>query len=150
MERRALLTGAAVVAFDRAARTWLTHTGPAAGSRRAADPVPELDGTLTTDPGALAGAGDDFGHIVHERPVAVLRPGSVRDAVAVPATPPIASSRAPAAGVSAWPCGKVGSSRTPRTPGRGVTGKMLGVASSGGWPDSMGGGVLIYRPGERL
>jgi cytokinin dehydrogenase len=83
MDRRTVLAGAAVVAFDRAARTWLTHIDPAASSRRAADPVPELDGTLTTDPAALAGAADDFGHIVHEQPVAVLRPGSVRDVVAI-------------------------------------------------------------------
>jgi FAD/FMN-containing dehydrogenase len=83
MDRRTLLAGAAVVAFDRAARTWLTHSGPATGSRLAADPVPELDGTLTTDPAVLAGAADDFGHIVHDQPVAVLRPGSVRDVVAI-------------------------------------------------------------------
>src|SRR5919112_132129 len=43
--------------------------------------LPPLDGTLTTDPAALAAAADDFGHIVHRTPVAVLRPGSVEDVV---------------------------------------------------------------------
>ena len=41
--------------------------------------MPDLDGELTTDPAALAEVSDDFGHLVHRTPVAVLRPGSVRD-----------------------------------------------------------------------
>jgi FAD/FMN-containing dehydrogenase len=43
--------------------------------------VPALDGTLTTDPAAMQEAADDYGHIVHRLPVAVLRPGSVNDIV---------------------------------------------------------------------
>jgi FAD/FMN-containing dehydrogenase len=43
--------------------------------------LPPLDGTLNTDPASLAAAADDFGHLVHRTPVAVLRPGSVTDVV---------------------------------------------------------------------
>lgn len=45
--------------------------------------VPRLAGTLLTDPDSLAAAADDFGHAVHERPLAVLKPGSVDDVVAM-------------------------------------------------------------------
>ena len=41
--------------------------------------VPPLDGTLTVDPTALAAAADDFGHIIHRTPFAVLQPGSIED-----------------------------------------------------------------------
>jgi FAD/FMN-containing dehydrogenase len=43
--------------------------------------VPALDGSLTTDPEAKREAADDYGHIVHRLPYAVLRPGSVNDIV---------------------------------------------------------------------
>lgn len=44
------------------------------------DRVPRrLDGELTTDPAARQEAADDYGHIVHRLPVAVLRPRSVDD-----------------------------------------------------------------------
>lgn len=42
-------------------------------------PVPPLDGELVFDAAALDEAADDFGHIVHRRPWAVLRPGSAAD-----------------------------------------------------------------------
>ena len=45
--------------------------------------VPPLDGELTTDPGALSAAADDFGHFVHKTPQFVLRPGSVADIAAI-------------------------------------------------------------------
>src|SRR5262249_42636433 len=45
--------------------------------------VPPLDGSLSTDPSTLASVADDWGHIVHRTPVAVLFPGSVADVVAV-------------------------------------------------------------------
>ena len=38
---------------------------------------------LLTDETSLQNAADDFGHIVHQVPVAVLRPGSVDDIVAM-------------------------------------------------------------------
>lgn len=68
--------GAAVVGFDPFTRSWaVTDTG------RELSDIPRLDGTLHTDPASLSADADDFGHIVHRRPVAVLRPGSVRDVV---------------------------------------------------------------------
>jgi len=73
-------TGAAVIGFDPATRAWAT-TGPATDPALAG--IPALDGTLVTDEASLAAASDDYGHIVHRRPVAVLRPGSVRDVVAM-------------------------------------------------------------------
>src|SRR5918995_3176301 len=80
----ASLAGAAVIAFDPVRGGWVTAAQAAAsggGTPRGAVAVPRLDGELTTDPAALAAAADDFGHIVHHTPLAVLRPGSVRDVV---------------------------------------------------------------------
>ena len=45
---------------------------------------PTFDGTLYTDPAGSAqldAAANDFGHIVHHRPLAVLDPGSINDIV---------------------------------------------------------------------
>ena len=72
--------GAAVIGFDPAARSWAA-TGSGSGPDLAG--IPALDGTLVMDEASLATASDDYGHIVHRRPVAVLRPGSVRDVVAM-------------------------------------------------------------------
>ena len=81
ISRRSLLKGifaaSAVVGFDLAGRSWVTQ----ASTGGAFAQLPPLDGTLTTDPAALAAAADDFGHIIHRTPVAVLRPGSVEDVV---------------------------------------------------------------------
>ena len=41
--------------------------------------VPKLDGVLVTNEAARIAAADDFGHIVHRLPAAVLKPGSVED-----------------------------------------------------------------------
>lgn len=68
-----------VVGFDLAGRSWVTHARTGTPFAQ----LPPLDGTLSTDPAALAAAADDFGHIVHRTPVAVLRPGSVEDVVKV-------------------------------------------------------------------
>ncbi|MBM9508646.1 FAD-binding protein [Streptomyces sp. KK5PA1] len=82
-----LAAGAAVIAFDPLARTWVTaagHPAPATGRTTTGGPfadVPPLDGTLVTDPAALAADADDFGHSVHRTPAAILRPGSVADVV---------------------------------------------------------------------
>jgi cytokinin dehydrogenase len=86
LDRRRFLAGAlagtAVVAFDTVGRSWVTAASAGEGAAAsAAVAVPGLDGELVTDPAALAEAADDFGHIVHRSPVAVLRPGSVRDIV---------------------------------------------------------------------
>ena len=82
VSRRRLIQGAAataaaavVVAFDPTTRSWATEAG------RHSVPVPPLDGSLTMDPAARREAADDYGHIVHRLPIAVLRPGSVNDVV---------------------------------------------------------------------
>ncbi|MFV8189371.1 FAD-binding protein [Streptomyces sp. AF1B] len=94
--RGVTLTGAAVIGFDPGARSWAT---PEAGSGSRSEPgsastsasasgrnlvgIPPLDGTLVMDDASLSAASEDYGHIVHRRPAAVLRPGSVRDVVAM-------------------------------------------------------------------
>jgi cytokinin dehydrogenase len=81
ISRRSLLKGifaaSVVVGFDLTGRSWVTQ----ASTGGAFAQLPPLDGTLTTDPASLAAAADDFGHIIHRTPVAVLRPGSVSDVV---------------------------------------------------------------------
>lgn len=83
ISRRALLKGifatSVVVGFDMVGRSWVTKAS-AAGTFAE---LPPLDGTLVTDPASLAAVADDFGHLVHRTPVAVLRPGSVEDIVKV-------------------------------------------------------------------
>ena len=82
ISRRAVLAGATataaatVVAFDPANLGWLT-----AADAETADTirVPGLDGELVVDEASRTEAADDYGHIVHRKPIAVLRPGSVRD-----------------------------------------------------------------------
>ncbi|WP_344660768.1 FAD-binding protein [Catenulispora subtropica] len=72
--------GAAVVGFDAGSRAWATESDTA----EAADGLPRLDGTLLTDPAALAPYAEDFGHLVTGRtPRAVLLPGSVADIAAM-------------------------------------------------------------------
>lgn len=65
------------VAFDPAARTWVPRESPGAVL------VPELDGVLVCDESSLRWAADDFGHVVHRGPRAVLRPGGVADVAAI-------------------------------------------------------------------
>jgi cytokinin dehydrogenase len=80
ISRRDLIKGlfatSAVVGFDLVSRSWVAEASGGDFSQ-----LPPLDGTLTTDPASLAAAADDFGHIIHRTPVAVLRPGSVEDVV---------------------------------------------------------------------
>jgi cytokinin dehydrogenase len=66
----ALITG-----FDPVARRWIT------GSRasRPAVRVPPLTGRLLFDSATLAADADDYGHMIHERPWAVLQPGDIDD-----------------------------------------------------------------------
>ncbi len=78
--RRAFLTGAAavaVVAFDPGGLGWVTEADASPGGIV----VPGLDGELVVDEESRTEAADDYGHIVHRYPLAVLRPGSVRDVV---------------------------------------------------------------------
>ncbi|MDQ3789567.1 MAG: FAD-binding protein [Actinomycetota bacterium] len=87
ISRRAVLAGATataaatVVAFDPVNVGWLTEAE--AETDPAAIRVPGLDGELVVDEESRTEAADDYGHIVHRMPVAVLRPGSVRDIATV-------------------------------------------------------------------
>jgi cytokinin dehydrogenase len=88
---RGLTAGAVVVGFDPVSRAWATQ-GEAAGGATSSGAaagggglvgLPPLDGTLLTDPADLAAAADDYGHLVHRTPLAVLQPGSVHDVTAM-------------------------------------------------------------------
>lgn len=70
---RAVGVGAVVVGFDPVGRAW------AVSGDDSFDTVPHLDGRLLFDPKDLAPFEEDFGHIVHRTPAAVLDPGSVAD-----------------------------------------------------------------------
>src|SRR5688500_9511775 len=78
VSRRRLLAGigaSTVIAYDPRGRSWITK----AQAQQVGLAIPELDGELTVEEAALAEAADDFGHIVHRVPCAVLRPGSIED-----------------------------------------------------------------------
>lgn len=77
-----LAAGAVVIGFDPLTRRWVAD-GERARSGSELDRVPPLDGELLTDAASRDAAAEDFGHIVHHRPLAVLRPGSVADVVAM-------------------------------------------------------------------
>lgn len=64
-------------AFDPATRSWVPAETPAAV------PVPPLRGDLCRDDATLRWAAEDFGHVVHHRPRAVLRPACVADVAAI-------------------------------------------------------------------
>jgi cytokinin dehydrogenase len=76
---RGVAAGALVAGWDPISRSWAT-TGE---RRRTLDRMPDLDGVLVTDPASRSLAADDYGHVVHHDPVAVLRPASVDDIVKV-------------------------------------------------------------------
>lgn len=80
MKRRNFLVGAtagvAIVGFDPIRKTWLTA---AQAGTPGTITIPNLDGQLLTDAATLAAAADDFGHIIHRTPTAVLQPGSAAD-----------------------------------------------------------------------
>lgn len=76
LSRRTLLQGAlAVTAFNPTSRCWSPTPEP--GSI----PLPPLDGALLMDAATRTAAAEDFGHIKHRTPWAVLVPGSVKDIV---------------------------------------------------------------------
>ena len=78
LSRRTLLQGALVaVAFNPASQSWAATLEPGSVS------LPPLDGQLLMDAASLTAAAEDFGHIVHRAPWAVLVPGSVDDIVAM-------------------------------------------------------------------
>jgi cytokinin dehydrogenase len=78
---RTALAAAAVVGFDVHLRGWATAAELATGRAKLAAGFPSFDGQLLTDDASLTAAADDFGHAVHRRPTAVLKPGSISDVV---------------------------------------------------------------------
>ena len=74
--RRAVLAGsaAAVFGFDPVAHRWISVAEAAPF-----DHIPALDGSIVTDPASLEPYATDTGSSVHNTPIAVLIPGSVRD-----------------------------------------------------------------------
>lgn len=77
---RGTLAGAVVVAgFDTRLRTWVSAAELEQPATVLAEDFPSFDGVLLLDDASRAAAADDFGHIVHRQPLAVLRPGSVDD-----------------------------------------------------------------------
>lgn len=73
---RAVAGGSLIVGFDAMTGSWVsagdTHGTPFAD-------LPRLDGELSFDPATRKEYAKDYGQIVHEQPLAVLRPGSVDD-----------------------------------------------------------------------
>src|SRR5215211_1739733 len=79
---RGTLAGAVVVAgFDTGLRTWVSAAELPHRPTALAEGFPAFDGVLLLDEASRAAAADDFGHLVHRQPLAVLRPGSVTDIV---------------------------------------------------------------------
>ncbi|AKU93648.1 putative cytokinin oxidase [Labilithrix luteola] len=74
-----LAAGAVVLGFDPVRRSWVTE----AHANGPLDGIPSLDGMLVTDNTSIQEAADDYGHIVHRSPRAVLRPGSIQDIVKI-------------------------------------------------------------------
>lgn len=62
------------LAFDPVNRAWLMQAGGSSDVD-----VPALDGALSVDAISLEQAADDFGHLLHRWPIAVLEPGSEQD-----------------------------------------------------------------------
>lgn len=76
---QAAIASAAVVAFNPVSRVWATEAEIDSEPEDSVLQVPPLDGQLLLDAGTQATAADDFGHIIHQSPWAVLVPGSIRD-----------------------------------------------------------------------
>ena len=74
---KGIVAGALVVGFDPKTRSWLTEAEGVA----AASSFPTFDGVLYTDATALNAAAEDYGHIIHRIPMAVLKPASVNDII---------------------------------------------------------------------
>lgn len=79
---RGTFAGAVVVAgFDTVLRSWVSAAELEHHATSLAEDFPVFDGVLLLDDASRAAAADDFGHLVHRQPLAVLRPGSVNDVV---------------------------------------------------------------------
>ena len=79
--RGSLSAAVAVVGFDTVLRGWVSAAELPRGHFALAEGFPSFDGNLLTDGASLAAAADDYGHMIHRQPSAVLKPGSVNDVV---------------------------------------------------------------------
>jgi cytokinin dehydrogenase len=79
LSRRAAVKtlGAGVIGFCSASATWVTAAQ--AHTQSDFDNLPPLDGTLHLDEVTRAEYAQDYGRLVSEQPLAVLKPGSVHD-----------------------------------------------------------------------
>ncbi len=77
---KAVAGGSLIAGFDAATGSWVAASD-ASGTPFAH--LPQLDGELSFDPATRKEYANDYGRIVHEQPLAVLRPGSVRDVSAM-------------------------------------------------------------------
>src|SRR5215213_3114335 len=78
---RGTLAGAVVIAgFDTGLRSWVSAAELEHATALAED-FPAFDGVLLLDDASRVAAADDFGHLVHRQPLAVLKPGSVNDVI---------------------------------------------------------------------
>src|SRR5262245_11546885 len=77
---KGIVAGVTVVGWSALERAWIP-AGASEAARAAATPLPPLDGTVEMSPAALAAFSGDFGRLVTGTPMAVLRPGSVKDIV---------------------------------------------------------------------
>src|SRR5690349_19863520 len=78
---RGTLAGVVVVGFDTGSRSWVSAAELEQSATALAEDFPSFDGVLLLDDASRAAAADDFGHLVHRQPLAVLKPGSVNDVV---------------------------------------------------------------------
>jgi cytokinin dehydrogenase len=74
---RTLGMGTLVLGFDAVAGSWVTSAQAPASAQF--DKLPKLDGSLHLDETTRAQYAQDFGSIVSQQPLAVLKPGSVGD-----------------------------------------------------------------------
>lgn len=78
LRRAAAVSGSVIVGFDPRARSWILQgqTRP-----KGLEDLPALDGTLAGDDATRQAFSTDHGNYIFRRPLAVLRPGSVKDIV---------------------------------------------------------------------
>ena len=77
-----LISSAVIIGFDVINRSWVTSALAASASEEFVN-LPHLDGVLYTDDATRANVSNDFGHLVHRHPKAVLKPGSIDDIVKI-------------------------------------------------------------------
>ena len=79
---RGTIAGAIVVAgFNTGLRSWVSAAELEHQATSLAEDFPDFDGVLLLDDASRTAAADDFGHMVHRQPFAVLKPASVSDVV---------------------------------------------------------------------